>query len=59
MFGVPFNICTTAEDSDFKFGMPLALSRASVKAHPKEKKFGLRQGASRYLEVPLQYLRNG
>jgi len=38
--GFPFNISTTAEASDFKFGMQLVFAKAHHKITPREKSGG-------------------
>jgi len=35
--GLPFNICATAEASNFKFGMPLGFAKAHYKTTPRGK----------------------
>ena len=37
IFGFPFNICASAEASNFKFSMHLCLPRPSIKTQPEEK----------------------
>jgi len=38
--GFPFNICTTAEDTNFEFGIPLGFATAHHKNHNERKNGG-------------------
>jgi len=53
--GVPFNICTTAEASNFKFGLQLGFAKAHHKNHNQRKKraWPCARKAPKYLGLPF------
>jgi len=53
IYGFPFNICGTAEASNFKFGMQLSFAKAHQKTHPEKKwAWPWAREAPKYLRFP-------